>query len=62
MYKDYLKDKAKYLSFCNIMEAGNTKKVEHPTGSKKARQDEVDKKLIESALKEAGCITEGAQG
>ncbi len=43
------------------MEAGNTKKVEHPTGSKKAKQDEVDKKLIESALKEAGFTTEGAQ-
>lgn len=61
MCKDYLKDKAKYLSFRKIMEAGNTKKVERPTSSKKAKQDEVDKKLIESALKEAGCITEGSQ-
>jgi hypothetical protein len=61
MCKDYVKDKAKYLSFHKIMEAGNMKKVEHHTGSKKAKQDEVDKKLIESALKEAGCTTENAQ-
>jgi hypothetical protein len=41
MCKDYLKDKAKYLSFHKIMEAGNMKKVEHPTRSKKAKQDEI---------------------
>jgi hypothetical protein len=61
MCKGYLQDKAKYLSLCKLVEAGNAKKVEHPIGSKKAKQVEEDKKLIESALKDAGCVIEGGK-
>jgi hypothetical protein len=47
MCKEYLQDKAKYFSFCKPVEAGNAKKVECPIGSKRAKQEEEDKKLLE---------------
>jgi hypothetical protein len=61
MYKEYRQDKEKDLSFHNLVETCNRQKVECPIGSKRAKQEEEDKKPIESALKEAGCITEGGK-
>jgi hypothetical protein len=45
------------------MEEGNKdKKNERPTGSKRAKQEEKDGRVIEKALKEAGCHKDGATG
>ena len=61
--KEYLQDKPKYTAYCKVMEEGNKdKKNERPTGSKRAKQEEKDGRVIEKALKEAGCHKDGATG
>ena len=56
--KDYLVTKPKFHTFRQVMldeEAGKNKK-ERPVGKKREAEKEESKKLITSALKEAGCI------
>jgi hypothetical protein len=54
---------SKFVAYCKVMEEGSReKKNERPTGSKRAKQEEKDGKVIEKALKEAGCHKDGAKG
>jgi hypothetical protein len=43
-------------------ERNKEKKNECPMGTNRAKQEENDGKVIEKALKEAGCVNEDAKG
>jgi hypothetical protein len=58
-WKEYLQEKPEYMAYCKLANEENEKKKDWPIGTKRAKHEEKDGKIIQKALKEAGCHKQG---